>query len=135
MAEATYKIMLFMKRRPDISVDAFREYYESNHAPLAERYISGVSRYIRRYVNPLPHPETGPVDELPFDVMTELWIDDESVFRATVRHLTTTIMPDEIVEDEKNLFDRSSFRLATVVERESDMEAVMQRRRADKRER
>jgi len=28
-------------------------------------------------------------------------------------------MPDGIVEDEKKLFDRTSFRTATVVERES----------------
>jgi hypothetical protein len=28
-------------------------------------------------------------------------------------------MPAEIVEDEKQLFDRTSFRIATVIERES----------------
>jgi hypothetical protein len=28
-------------------------------------------------------------------------------------------MPDEVVQDEKRLFDRASFRIATVVERES----------------
>jgi uncharacterized protein (TIGR02118 family) len=130
MADITYKILLFMKRRPDMSVEAFRDYYESNHAPLAEQYISGVSGYIRRYVDRLPHPETGPVDELPFDVITELWFDDERVFRATVAHMTTTIMPDDIVEDEKNLFDRTSFRMATIVERASDLAAVLQRRQA-----
>jgi hypothetical protein len=51
-------------------------------------------------------------------VITEFWFDDEAIFKGTVDYLTTTIMPDEIVEDERNLFDRSSFRIATVVERE-----------------
>lgn len=121
MTGAPYKILLFMKRRPDMSVDAFRQYYENSHAPLCEKYISGMNRYVRRYVDPQPHPETGPIDELAFDVITELWFEDEAVFRATVDYITTTVMPGVIVEDEKNLFDRSSFRIATVVEHDSDL--------------
>lgn len=118
MSEATYKILLFMKRRPDLTVEAFRDYYETHHAPLAQKYSRGIIRYVRRYIDPQPHPETGPAGELPFDVITELWFDDKRVFDATVKYLSTTIMPDEIVEDEQRLFDRSSFRIATVVERE-----------------
>jgi uncharacterized protein (TIGR02118 family) len=116
MTTQYYKILLFMKRRPDISVEAFRDYYENRHAPLCQKYASGMKRYIRRYVDPQPHPETGPCDNLGFDVITELWFDDEATFKGTLKYLSSTIMPDEIVADEKNLFDRSSFRIATVVE-------------------
>jgi uncharacterized protein (TIGR02118 family) len=119
---ATYKILLFMKRRPGMSVEAFRDYYETRHAPLAEKYSAGIQRYTRRYLDPQPHPETGPGDDLPFDVVTELWFDDEAIFRGALGYMTTSIMPDEIIEDEKNLFDRASFRIATVVEHESNME-------------
>lgn len=119
MERQTYKILLFMKRRPDISVQAFRDYYENQHAPLAEKYSAGLSRYVRRYLDPQPHPETGPGGELPFDVITELWFEDEATFAGTLKYITTTVMPDEIVEDEKQLFDRASFKIATVVERES----------------
>ena len=35
--------------------------------------------------------------------------------------MTTSIMPREIIEDEERLFDRSSFRIATVIERETDL--------------
>ena len=122
MAGETWKILLFMKRRPDISVDAFREYYETRHAPLAEKYSRGISCYIRRYVEPQVHPETGEWTDAP-DVITELWFEDEKVYRGTLAYITSTLMPDEIIEDEKNLFDRSSFRIATVVERESAMGA------------
>jgi uncharacterized protein (TIGR02118 family) len=118
---ATYKILLFMKRRPDISVKAFRDYYENHHAPLAEKYSSALSRYIRRYIDPQDHPETGPAGELPYDVITELWFDDEATYKGTLEYITTTIMPDEIVNDEKQLFDRASFRIATVVEHESKL--------------
>lgn len=113
-----YKILLFMKKRPDISTEAFRAYYEDRHAPLCERYSTAVTRYLRRYIEPQQHPETGSFEDA-YDVITELWFDDEALFAGTLAYITTSIMPDEVVEDEKNLFDRSSFRIATVVERES----------------
>lgn len=122
MAATVFKILLFMKRRPDISVEAFREYYETRHAPLAEKYSSGVSHYIRRYIDPQPHPETGEWTDGP-DVITELWFEDEKVYRGALAYITSSLMPEEIIEDEKKLFDRSSFRIATVVERESAMGA------------
>jgi uncharacterized protein (TIGR02118 family) len=121
MSKTVYKILLFMKRRPGMSMEAFQDYYETRHAPLAMKYSSGVDRYIRRYLTAHPNPETGESGELPYDVVTELWFEDEAVFKGTVQYLSTSIMPDDIVEDEKNLFDRPKIRMATVVERESDM--------------
>jgi uncharacterized protein (TIGR02118 family) len=112
-----------MKRRPDISVEQFRDYYETMHAPLATKYSAGIKRYVRRYLDPQPHPETGPGGELPYDVITELWFDDEATYRATLGYVTTAIMPDEIIADESNLFDRSSFKIATIVERDTDIAA------------
>jgi uncharacterized protein (TIGR02118 family) len=121
MTKTMHKVLLFMKRRPGMSVEAFRDYYENHHAPLCAKYSSGVDRYIRRYIDPQPHPETGAFDNPPFDVITELWFEKEAVFKATLRYITTTVMSDEIVADEKNLFDRSSFRIATAVECETDL--------------
>jgi hypothetical protein len=114
-----YKILLFMKRRPGMTMAEFQDYYENHHAPLCEKYTAGVSRYIRRFVTPHPNPETGNDSELDFDVITELWFDDEATFHGTVKYLATSIMPDEVVEDEKRLFDRTKTRMATVVECES----------------
>lgn len=116
-----HKILLFMKRRPDISVEEFRDYYETRHAPLAAKYSRGVTRYIRRYVDPQVHPETGAFIDGP-DVITELWFADKAIYRGTLAYITTSLMPEDIVEDEKNLFDRTSFRIATVVEHETDFE-------------
>lgn len=119
MTERNYKILLFMKRRPGMTFEAFQDYYENHHAPLCAKYASGISRYVRRYLTPHPNPETGAREELPFDVITELWFEDEKIFRGTVEYLSTSIMPDEVVEDEKRLFDRAKLRMATVVECES----------------
>jgi hypothetical protein len=121
MAEKTYyKIFLLMKRRPGMSVADFRDYYETSHAPLGAKYSDAVSRYFRRFLTPQTHPETGPCDELPYDVITELWFEDKGNYEGTLAYLTSSLMPDEIIEDEKKLFDRSSFRIATVVECETD---------------
>jgi hypothetical protein len=122
VAQNNYKILLFMKRRPGMTFEAFRDYYENHHVPLCLKYTSGVSRYVRRFLTPQPNPETGATQELQFDVITELWFENEAVFRGTVQYLATSTMPDEIVEDEKRLFDRALTRMATVVECESTLQ-------------
>ncbi len=120
-----YKILLFMKRKPGMSVAAFRDYYENNHVPLAMANSGGqgggITRYMRRYLDPLPHAESGTNEELPYDVVSELWFDDEAIFRGTVEYLSTTVMNDAVIADELNLFDRSTMRMATVVECETPM--------------
>jgi len=120
-----YKILLLMKRKPGMSMEAFRDYYENRHVPLAMAnsggHDSGIVRYMRRYLTSLPHAESGTNEELPYDVVSELWFDDEAKFRGTVEYLSTTIMNDAVVEDELNLFDRPTMRMATVVECETGM--------------
>ena len=127
MTTTIYKILLFMKRKPGMSVEAFRDYYENHHAPLSAKYARGMKRYIRRYLDPQLHAESGRNDELPYDVITELWFDDEATFNGTVKYISSTIMPSEIVEDEKQLFDRATMRMSTVVETETELESVEKR--------
>jgi uncharacterized protein (TIGR02118 family) len=119
----SYKILYFMKRRPGMSLAEFQDYYENHHAPLCAKYASGMRRYERRYLSAHPNPETGVNEELPFDVITELWFDDETTFRNTVAYLSSSKMPDVIVEDETKLFDRAKTRMATVVERQTALPA------------
>ncbi len=122
-----HKILLFMKRRPGMSMEAFRDYYENHHVPLAMANSGGrapgIVRYMRRYLTPLPHAESGTNEELPYDVVSELWFDDEAIFRGTVDYLSTTVMNEAVVTDELNLFDRPTMRMAVVTECETDMAA------------
>ena len=124
MTAPFYKILLFLKRRPGMSVEDFRRYYEEVHAPLCLKYMDGVSRYLRRFIDPLPNPETGEAGDLAYDVITELWFEDEATCRATAEYLSTSVMPEEVVADEKNLFDRPRTRIALVVENETDLSSV-----------
>jgi EthD domain len=120
-----WKILLFMKRKPGMSVAVFRDYYENHHVPLALANgggrAAGIVRYVRRYLDPLPHAESGTNAELPYDVVSELWFDDEAMFRGTVHYLSTTVMNEAVVTDERNLFDRPTMRMATVVECDTDL--------------
>lgn len=123
-AATIYKILLPMRRRPGMTTEAFRDYYENHHVPLALKYSRGLLRYVRRYLDPHPHPEIGAAAEPPFDVITELWFDDEQTFRRTLAFLTTSALPEEVVADERALFDRSSFCILTALECVTDREAI-----------
>ncbi len=80
MSNEIYKVLIFLKRRPGMTVEAFRTYYEEVHATLCAKYATGTRRYLRRYVEPLPQPLTGASEEMDFDVITELWFDDRAIF-------------------------------------------------------
>lgn len=123
MADKTYwKILLLMKRKPGTTMAQFEDYYENRHVPLCAPYMSGIARYFRRFLEPQPHAESGTNEELPYDVITEMWFDDEDSFKGTLGYITTTVMPDEVVQDELKFFHRPTMRIATVVERETVIE-------------
>jgi uncharacterized protein (TIGR02118 family) len=116
-----YKILLLMKRKPGTTMEQFRDYYENNHVPLCAPYMSGIDRYFRRYLEPQPHAESGTNEELPYDVITEMWFENEDNFKQTLGYITTTVMPDEVVQDELKFFHRPTMRIATAVECETPM--------------
>lgn len=120
MPQEIYKILIFMKRREGLSVEAFRDYYENRHVPLCLKYSAGVRRYVRRYVQGLIDQETGQPRELDFDVVTELWFDDRATFEGALSYAGRGILPKEVIADEERLFERSSIRFTSVVECETD---------------
>jgi hypothetical protein len=58
------KALAFLPRRADLGRAAFRDYYETRHAPLALRYLA-FTRYVRNHV--LDGPDLG------FDCISEFW--------------------------------------------------------------
>src|SRR5690606_13771953 len=85
---AVFKYIAFMRRRPDLDLDAFRRLYEEEHAPFALSLLKGVRRYVRNY----PVDDTARLArdarqrwEPDFDVMTEMWFDDEAAYREAFR--------------------------------------------------
>ena len=122
------KRMLVRKRKRGIPMSEFQDYEENKHVPLAMANSGGqgggIVRYVRRYLTPLAHAASGTNDELPYDVVSELWFDDEAVFCGTADYLATTVMNEAVVNDEMNLFHRPTMRMATVIECDTEMAKV-----------
>ncbi|KPF91842.1 hypothetical protein IP81_07130 [Novosphingobium sp. AAP83] len=111
-----HKLLLFMKRRPDISVGAFREYYETRHMPLCMRYMRGATRYFRRYLEPVEG-----MAEPEFDVITELWFTSRAPVDAIIATLRKDAMPPDVIADELEFIDRAKSRFYAVSEVETDL--------------
>lgn len=124
MADQISKVMIFLKRRPGMSVAEFRDYYENRHAKLCEKYSVGALRYMRRYVDFAPDPVTGEPHEKDFDVITELWFADRAVAEQVVEIGQSGRMPAEVIADEERVFDRSKIRYALITDCETDLDAV-----------
>jgi uncharacterized protein (TIGR02118 family) len=112
----THKLLLLLKRRPGMSRDAFREYYEHQHMPLAMKFMAGATRYMRRYIEPspgMPEPE--------IDVITEIWFSDRKTLDMVIYAMAKDMMPPEIIADEEKLFDRPASRAYAVSECETEL--------------
>ena len=115
------KLIAPMKRRPGMSVDEFRDYYESTHRLLGEKYLAGyATKYLRRFIDPLPD-RNGELREPEYDVLLEIWYPDQETFAACRKKLSEPDIAREIREDEKKLFDTRYMRSYLLNEHESLM--------------
>ncbi len=114
-----FKTVCLLKRRPGMSFEDFVAYYETYHRKIGERVLPTARRYMRRYLHPVPNPLTGEVEELEYDVLTEIWFDSRDAYEAGMAALAAPKTAAEIAEDEEKLFDRSKNRFCTIEEHES----------------
>ena len=93
------RTLSLIKRRPDITRDAFREHYETVHAPLALPYMDGLVRYVRYHLEAELHGEIG------FDVISAFWYRDaEST--AQLKEILASDEGKPILEDELTFMDK-----------------------------
>ncbi len=115
------KVIMPMKRRPGMSIDEFRDYYETKHRVIGEKYLSGYAiKYIRRFTEPLPD-RSGNITDPEFDVLMEIWYPDMETFEACGKNLQEPEIKKEINEDEEKIFDLSMMRSYIVEEHESNI--------------
>jgi uncharacterized protein (TIGR02118 family) len=111
-----HKLLLFMKRKPGMSHEAFRDYYENRHVPLCMNYMAGAERYFRRYLEPVEG-----MPEMEFDVITELWFKDRVAIDMIIKTMKKDAMPADVIADEHNLFDRPKTRFHAIFEAETEL--------------
>jgi len=61
------KTIAMLRRRPELTRDAFRDYYETRHAPLAIQHVR-FTKYVRNHLIAPSNAE--------FDVVSEFWLPD-----------------------------------------------------------
>jgi uncharacterized protein (TIGR02118 family) len=111
-----HKLLIFARRREGMSREDFRDYYENHHVPLALKYSAGLKHYVRRYLEPTPG-----IPEPDYDVVTELWFEKRAIVDAVLSTMASDAMPADVIADEHNLFDRSSFRFYAVHDCATDL--------------
>ncbi|MGE0775271.1 MAG: EthD domain-containing protein [Sphingomonadaceae bacterium] len=111
------KKIVFLKRTPGMSFDAFVDYYESRHAPLGLQAMPLARKYTRRYIRAEASSD-GTQNTPPFDVITEVWFDDAEAYAQTIAGISEE-QAAEIDDDEKKLFDPAFTWFVVVEERES----------------
>jgi hypothetical protein len=116
-----YKIIMPLRRKPGMSVEAFRNYYETYHRRIGEKYLAGyATRYMRRYTDALPDAD-GQMQDPDFDVLLEIWFPDAETFQVCAARFVTPEAEKEIREDEEQLFDRRHMPTYALHECESEL--------------
>jgi len=115
------KIVCLLKRKPGTTRAQFKEYYETNHAPLCEQLIPFYKDYYRSYFSEVQDYETGHLDnkvetELEFDVITELTFSTKANYEKLVAALSDPRIGDRITADEENFMDSSKMSVYIVDE-------------------
>lgn len=104
------KTLGFIPRRSDFPRAAFREYYETQHAPLALQHIRVFAKYVRNHiVRGVPH-EPG------FDCLSEFWFDEPGA-AASIGEWLASPAGQVLREDEAKFMDRSRIASCAVSER------------------
>ena len=115
------KLVMPMKRRPGMTIPEFREYYETKHRVIGDKYLKGfATRYMRRFTNPTVDRD-GVQRDPEYDVFLEIWYPDQETFEACGRKLSEPEIAKEIREDEEKIFDMRFMRSYLVEECESDL--------------
>jgi len=117
------KQVVFFKKRPDMTMEQFMDYYENQHSQLAKKIgkpaIPNALRYVRRYIKPEKNPVTGEVLNPGYDCIMEIWWKSREDFENSLRLISDPARLPHTMEDEKKLFASHSNPVCTVEEFDS----------------
>ena len=121
-----FKQVCFFRKRPDMTMEEFIDYYENRHSRLSERLnrspsIPNAVRYVRRYLTPERNPVTGEVIDPGYHCIMEIWWNSRADFENSQRVIADPERLPSILEDEAQLFETHSNPMCSVVEYDSPM--------------
>ncbi len=121
-----FKQICFFRKHPDMSMDAFMDYYEQQHSRLSERQgrspsIPNAVRYVRRYLVPEKNPVTGEIHDPGYDCIMEIWWNSRADFEASQKIIASPERLDAVKADEARLFASHANPVCSVIEYDSPM--------------
>ncbi len=93
------KTVIFFKRKPGLSVEAFQQHWRTRHAQIIAQ-LPGIRRYVQNHALASAYRAGEPA----FDGVAESSFDDTRAMKA----LVGTPQYAAVLEDEPNFIDRSS---------------------------
>ena len=102
------KLVVYFKRRSDMEVEPFQEYWRTRHAEVVCG-LPGIRRYVQSHTLLAGYRRGEPV----YDGIAEVWFDDVDAIRA----LQGTDALRAVEEDEAKFIDRSTMRTIVTDER------------------
>lgn len=119
-----FKQLCFFKKRDDMTMEEFMDYYENQHSQMAKKQglkpaIPNARRYVRRYLKPEMNPVTGEVHDPGFNCIMEIWWDSREDFENSQRLIADPERLPHTKADEANLFASHANPIYSVIE-ESD---------------
>lgn len=118
------KQIVFLRKRPDLTMAQFMDYYETQHTQLARRLgakpsLPNAQRYVRRYLTPEKNPLTGEVLDCGYDCIMEIWWNRREDFEAAMQGLGNPELLQARLDDELRLFASNHNPVCTVEEHDS----------------
>ncbi len=121
-----FKQICLFKKRPDMSMEEFMDYYENQHSQLSQKMgrspsIPNAVRYVRRYLTPEQNPVTGEVHDPGYHCLMEIWWNSREDFENSQRLIASAERIDSIREDEARFFASHANPIYSVEEYDSPM--------------
>ncbi|UZW57513.1 EthD domain-containing protein [Sphingobium sp. JS3065] len=102
-----FKLIGLLKKRGDVDFEYFKDYYENKHAPYASEVLPVGRDYRRNYVKRLRVNGVEVDDAFEYDVVTEMWFDDEAGYEKFAAAMANDEIRRNIISDEEKFLDRS----------------------------
>lgn len=121
-----FKQICFFRKRPDMTMEEFMDYYEQQHSQLSKRQgrsptIPNAVRYVRRYLHAEKNPVTGEVHDCGYDCIMEIWWNSREDFERSQQLIGSADRLEYIKEDERKLFASHANPVCSVIEYDSPM--------------
>lgn len=109
-----YKLVFLLKKNSNLSKKQFIKRYDRVHRLLGEKHVPTAVHYTRRFLEPIQGIFTDA--DSAFDVITELWFNNEDEMKEALSYLRKPEIAAEIAADEELQFDRSSTQVYAIHE-------------------